>query len=60
MDNESGGIMKNIYRLAPQLSFNYEELVLDNFAGGGGASTGIELALGRSVDKTLLRVRMGY
>jgi DNA (cytosine-5)-methyltransferase 1 len=25
-------------------------LVVDNFAGGGGASTGIELAMGRSVD----------
>lgn len=27
-----------------------EELIVDNFAGGGGASTGIELALGRCVD----------
>lgn len=27
-----------------------EEILVDNFAGGGGASTGIELALGRSVD----------
>lgn len=27
-----------------------EELVVDNFAGGGGASTGIEAAIGRSVD----------
>lgn len=27
-----------------------EELIVDNFAGGGGASTGIELALGRPVD----------
>lgn len=26
------------------------ELVVDNFAGGGGASTGIEMALGRHVD----------
>lgn len=25
-------------------------LVIDNFAGGGGASTGIEIAIGRSVD----------
>lgn len=25
-------------------------LIVDNFAGGGGASTGIELAIGRSVD----------
>lgn len=28
----------------------YGELVIDNFAGGGGASTGIELATGYSVD----------
>jgi DNA (cytosine-5)-methyltransferase 1 len=27
-----------------------DELIIDNFAGGGGASTGIELALGRPVD----------
>jgi DNA (cytosine-5)-methyltransferase 1 len=26
------------------------ELIVDNFAGGGGASTGIEMALGRSPD----------
>ncbi len=26
------------------------ELIIDNFAGGGGASTGIEVATGRSVD----------
>ena len=27
-----------------------EEMIVDNFAGGGGASTGIELATGRPVD----------
>lgn len=27
-----------------------QELIVDNFAGGGGASTGIEMAVGRSVD----------
>lgn len=27
-----------------------KELIIDNFAGGGGASTGIEMAIGRSVD----------
>ena len=27
----------------------FEEIIVDNFAGGGGASTGIELALGRPV-----------
>ncbi len=32
-----------------QLDFFYE-LIVDNFAGGGGASTGIELATGRPVD----------
>ena len=26
------------------------ELIVDNFAGGGGASVGIELAVGRPVD----------
>lgn len=31
------------------LDLNHE-LIVDNFAGGGGASTGIELALGRHVD----------
>lgn len=33
---------------APQLSI-FEEIIVDNFAGGGGASTGIELAAGRPV-----------
>ena len=28
----------------------FRELVVDNFAGGGGASTGMELALGYPVD----------
>lgn len=32
-----------------QLSLE-DEIVVDNFAGGGGASTGMEIALGRSVD----------
>lgn len=27
-----------------------DEIIVDNFAGGGGASTGIELAIGRPVD----------
>ena len=27
-----------------------DEMIIDNFAGGGGASTGIELAIGRPVD----------
>ncbi len=32
-----------------QLNF-MDEMIIDNFAGGGGASTGIELALGQPVD----------
>ncbi len=28
----------------------FDEIIVDNFAGGGGASTGIELALGKIVD----------
>lgn len=28
----------------------HSEIIVDNFAGGGGASTGIEIALGRRVD----------
>ncbi|MGE5631603.1 MAG: DNA cytosine methyltransferase [Caulobacteraceae bacterium] len=28
----------------------FSEIMVDNFAGGGGASTGIEMAIGRSVD----------
>ena len=31
-----------------QLSF-LDEIIVDNFAGGGGASTGMELATGRPV-----------
>ena len=27
-----------------------DEIIVDNFAGGGGASTGIEIAVGRSID----------
>ncbi len=38
------------FRKSPQLDMNFGELVIDNFAGGGGASTGIETALGRPVD----------
>lgn len=38
------------YRQTPQFGWNFEELIIDNFAGGGGASTGIEMATGRPVD----------
>ncbi|MCK0153897.1 DNA cytosine methyltransferase [Alcanivorax sp. S6407] len=40
----------NRFRTHPQAGFNFDELVVDNFAGGGGASTGIEQAIGRPVD----------
>lgn len=33
-----------------RIAFDDDELVVDNFAGGGGASIGMEQALGRSVD----------
>lgn len=39
-----------MYRKNPQTAFNFSELIIDNFSGGGGASTGIEYALDRSVD----------
>lgn len=42
--------MTSLFRIHPQPAFNFDGLVIDNFAGGGGASTGIELGLGRPVD----------
>ena len=42
--------MTSHYRISPQIRFNFDEITVDNFAGGGGASTGIEAALGRPVD----------
>lgn len=37
--------------LHPQLTLDLNrEIIVDNFAGGGGASSGIEIALGRNVD----------
>jgi len=47
--------MKNIkpfnWKRPPQLRLSLDdEIIIDNFAGGGGASMGIEQALGRSVD----------
>jgi DNA (cytosine-5)-methyltransferase 1 len=38
------------FRHHPQMPMNFGEIVVDNFAGGGGASTGIEQAVGRAVD----------
>src|SRR2546430_1170836 len=34
----------------PELRLHADELIVDNFSGGGGASLGIEWALGRSPD----------
>lgn len=37
--------------ITPQYTLDlHHELIIDNFAGGGGASTGIEMATGRHVD----------
>lgn len=38
------------YRGNSQMGLFVDELIVDNFAGGGGASTGIEQAIGRPVD----------
>lgn len=44
-----------MFRGDNQFSLNIEqhELIVDNFAGGGGASTGIELAIGRPIDDAI-------
>ncbi len=40
--------------ISPQLILDmHDEIIVDNFAGGGGASTGIERALGRHVDVSI-------
>ena len=39
------------FRISPQLQMNFDhDLIIDSFAGGGGASTGMEAALGRPID----------
>ena len=40
----------NVVHKPTQMDMNFDELVIDNFAGGGGTSTGIEQAIGRPVD----------
>ena len=43
--------IKQKYNRVPQLRLGLDnDIIIDNFAGGGGASTGIEQALGRPVD----------
>jgi DNA (cytosine-5)-methyltransferase 1 len=44
-NGEGGGMIRDQFLLDIQ-----PELIVDLFAGGGGASTGIEMALGRHVD----------
>ena len=40
--------------ITPQLGLRlHDEIFIDNFAGGGGASTGIERAIRRPVDEAL-------
>lgn len=50
--------MTSMFRIHPQPAFNFSGLVIDNFAGGGGASTGIELGLGRPVAAALVRANL--
>lgn len=35
---------------SPAIRIHEDEIIVDSFAGGGGASLGIEMALGRSPD----------
>ena len=44
-------VQQQSYNRVPQLRLGLDDdIIVDNFAGGGGASTGIEQALGRPVD----------
>lgn len=43
----------NPFRTNPQAPFNFGELLIDSFAGGGGASMGIEMATGRQAEPVL-------
>lgn len=38
---------------APTIALSYDEIIIDCFAGGGGASLGIEWATGRSPDEAI-------
>lgn len=37
------------------MTLHPNELIVDSFAGGGGASTGMDMALGRSPDVAYLK-----
>lgn len=43
-------VNKRKYRIDSQLSLGFEPITVDLFAGGGGASVGIEAAIGRPID----------
>lgn len=43
-------LQTDLFRSGKHDEIPYGELIVDNFAGGGGASTGISHAIGRSVD----------
>lgn len=50
--------MRKYYRKVASFTYHHrtysaDEIFVDNFAGGGGASTGIEIAIGRSVDEAI-------
>lgn len=52
-DTDSGSTMNTNFEVQDNDNtekWKSQELIVDNFAGGGGASTGIELATGRCVD----------
>ena len=39
-----------LFPMTPPQASDLQPMIIDSFAGGGGASTGIEMALGRSPD----------
>lgn len=41
------------YNKLSKQRYSRNEIIVDNFAGGGGASTGIEVAIGRSVEEAI-------
>ena len=51
-NKKGGGTLARVkmHRFLSKRDMINGELIVDNFAGGGGASTGIELATGKSVD----------
>ena len=50
MTTETLHFQADLFHHNPHHADHDQELVVDNFAGGGGASIGIAKAIGRSVD----------